>query len=941
MLASNVWTFLLALSFAVVQGEPEPPWFQRISATFDGVNLQKCSRRPKAPENNTRCSKIPKTCFFGNQDCPGVGPHPVTKCACSSRIWKCEAETCPVVKANDALPNGCTADGVADLSSNDPLCPVAGPLDGGDPSSGCVPALYGKSCAYGSEKCCGQCHPNYISTCDSSGEWFSFFTDACLFPSCQRIPITGLEGKTCAEATSEILKLYPGIKVLCVKETDPLPTDDNFERYLVITDANGKVLQVVFNKVVACPAESPVTTELSFCESPGQVCSYVYESNPIPNAKCEASDSCTCNFGSWLCSSGIACVGGEIQPPVLTVCPETSPLVSNNTTCDAAAGPCTFIYKSKIPGATCESTDTCTCTGGQWKCDSVVGCVPDEAPFIIGCPEASPALGNVTVCDAAHQESPCTFKYSSTIPGGICQNTDTCGCNSTTSIWDCERSIGCVSANPPFIIGCPAESPVVSKVNACDAQHQEQPCSFNYGSTFPGAICQNADICTCNSTTALWDCQSSIGCVSDNPPFIIGCPLESPVVSNVTSCDAQHQEQPCAFKYGSTIPGGICQNADICSCNSTTSLWNCEVSIGCVSDNPPFIIGCPLESPVVSNVTSCDAQHPEQPCSFNYGSTIPGGICGNTDMCTCNSTTALWDCQSLIACVSDNPTFIIACPAESPVVSNVTVCDAAHQEQPCTFKYGSTIPGGICENTDICTCNGTTALWNCDSLIGCVSDNPPVATFRIACPVESPLVSNTTTCDAEHQDHPCSFGYPSTIPGGICQTVDICSCNSTTGLWNCDSSIGCVSADPPFIIGCPAESPVVGNVTVCDAAHQEQPCSFKYSSTIPGGICGNTDICTCNNVTALWNCESLIGCVSDNPPFIIGCPSEPPANGTVCDAQHQEQPCGFVYNSTIPGGICENKDLCTCDSPGGLWVCDKAIACVSDNPPSIGSGVRD
>lgn len=154
MLASNFWTLLLVVSLAVVQGQPEPPWFKRISATFDGVNLQKCSKKPKAPQNNDPCSKKPKTCFFGNQDCPGVGPHPETKCVCTSKTWKCEAETCPVVKANDApqLPNGCTADGVADLSSNDPLCPVKGPLDGGDPSAGCVPALYGKNCAYGSEK---------------------------------------------------------------------------------------------------------------------------------------------------------------------------------------------------------------------------------------------------------------------------------------------------------------------------------------------------------------------------------------------------------------------------------------------------------------------------------------------------------------------------------------------------------------------------------------------------------------------------------------------------------------------------------------------------------------------------------------------------------------------------------------------------------------------
>ena len=152
MLASNLWTVLLVFSMAVVKGQPEPTWFKRISATFDGVNLQKCSKKSKAPKNNANCSKKPKTCYFGNQDCLGVGPHPETKCVCSAKTWKCETETCPAFTQPDLPPNGCTADGVADLSSNDPLCPVNGPLDGGDSSAGCVPALYGKSCAYGSEK---------------------------------------------------------------------------------------------------------------------------------------------------------------------------------------------------------------------------------------------------------------------------------------------------------------------------------------------------------------------------------------------------------------------------------------------------------------------------------------------------------------------------------------------------------------------------------------------------------------------------------------------------------------------------------------------------------------------------------------------------------------------------------------------------------------------
>ena len=85
MLTFKVWTLLLALhlvsSFAVVTAEidddasaindpmvvrhlqvtPEPLWFQRISASFVGVNLQRCSKRSKVPENGAKCSsKKPK-----------------------------------------------------------------------------------------------------------------------------------------------------------------------------------------------------------------------------------------------------------------------------------------------------------------------------------------------------------------------------------------------------------------------------------------------------------------------------------------------------------------------------------------------------------------------------------------------------------------------------------------------------------------------------------------------------------------------------------------------------------------------------------------------------------------------------------------------------------------------------------------------------------------
>ena len=180
MLACKVWTLLLVLPLAFnitvvvaevddhvhaindpmivrhLQGPPEPPWFPRISASFVGGNLQRCSKRSEAPKNGSKCSPTAKTCFFGNQDCPGVGPHPVTKCVCSSQKWMCQAEPCPPptsppTSSPDDSANRCTAAGEADLSSNDPLCPLTPPLQA-SPTGWCVPALYGKTCFYGTEK---------------------------------------------------------------------------------------------------------------------------------------------------------------------------------------------------------------------------------------------------------------------------------------------------------------------------------------------------------------------------------------------------------------------------------------------------------------------------------------------------------------------------------------------------------------------------------------------------------------------------------------------------------------------------------------------------------------------------------------------------------------------------------------------------------------------
>jgi len=39
-------------------------------------------------------------------------------------------------------------------------------------------------CSYGSECCCGRCHPSFVASCTGRNGWMGFNTDACMRPNC-------------------------------------------------------------------------------------------------------------------------------------------------------------------------------------------------------------------------------------------------------------------------------------------------------------------------------------------------------------------------------------------------------------------------------------------------------------------------------------------------------------------------------------------------------------------------------------------------------------------------------------------------------------------------------------------------------------------------------------------------------------------------------------
>jgi hypothetical protein len=98
------------------------------------------------PEQNDKCSRNAKTCFFGSQACPYVGEFPMKKCFCGgvegTRTWDCIDTVCPseelglgipfVADSSEPLPppgkRSCPRKKHGFQIYNDDVCPSETPL---------------------------------------------------------------------------------------------------------------------------------------------------------------------------------------------------------------------------------------------------------------------------------------------------------------------------------------------------------------------------------------------------------------------------------------------------------------------------------------------------------------------------------------------------------------------------------------------------------------------------------------------------------------------------------------------------------------------------------------------------------------------------------------------------------------------------------------------
>ena len=201
----------------------------------------------------------------------------------------------------------------------------------------------------------------------------------------------------------------------------------------------------------------------------------------------------------------------------MNACPAESPLVTKDIICDTEyPTPCSFEYTTTESGAICTNKDECMCNSGKWACYPSTSCITtDTSNDVDSCPEVSPFRIDADVpCD--NEDQLCTYANYTMFPGGSSNAREECTC--TSGKWRCEGT----AASGLAVRICPSESPLVTQNMTCDEADGglPTPCTFEYNTSSPEAICSNKDECTCNNGT--WECYIAVGCVTADPSVVAG-----------------------------------------------------------------------------------------------------------------------------------------------------------------------------------------------------------------------------------------------------------------------------------------------------------------------------------------------------------------------------------------------------------------------------------
>ncbi len=188
--------------------------------------------------------------------------------------------------------------------------------------------------------------------------------------------------------------------------------------------------------------------------------------------------------------------------------------------------------------------------------------------------------------------------------------------------------------------------------------------------------------------------------------------------------------------------------------------------------------------------------------------------------------------------------------------------------------------------------------------------SPQLAIDR-GCPGTDP---STAGCDSDSE---CAAGQSCQVVAGACQP-SACSCDVSTGLWQCTADCGearaCAPIDPSPPTACEGPDPSIDG---CDSAAD---CGVGEVCAPSGIRACRPSSCGCDEDTGFWICTDDCGVYNSCQAAPVSACDEPDPSVNGCDS---DRDCDADESCVIDESQVCRPSSCFCDESTGSWGCTR------------------